>query len=73
MPVRTSLHFTPDGVSSRRALRTINIALLTEGDHQLRWRGWTGICLCHRRLIQPVPCLILPAAGIINPSSKEEV
>ena len=31
VPVRTSLHFTPDGVSRLRAVATINIALLTEG------------------------------------------
>jgi hypothetical protein len=31
VPVRTSLHFTPDGVSRARAVVTINIALLTEG------------------------------------------
>ena len=39
VPVRTSLHFTPDGVSRPRAVITINIALLTEGqttDHRLQ-------------------------------------
>ena len=37
--LRTSLHFTPDGVSRTRAVITINIALLTEGqttDHRLQ-------------------------------------
>lgn len=31
------LHFTPDGVSRPPARVTINIPLLTEGCHQLRW------------------------------------
>jgi hypothetical protein len=31
------LHFTPEGVSRPPALVTINIPLLTEGCHQLRW------------------------------------
>ena len=30
MPVRTSLHLTPDGVSRPRAVITINMGLLTE-------------------------------------------
>jgi hypothetical protein len=39
VPVRTSLHFTPDGVSRPRAVITINMALLTEGqttNHRLQ-------------------------------------
>ena len=32
MCLRTSLHFTPDGVSRTRAVITINMALLTEGE-----------------------------------------
>ena len=39
MPVRTLLHFTPDGVSRPRTVITINMALLTEGqttDHRLQ-------------------------------------
>jgi hypothetical protein len=35
VPVRTSLHFTPDGVSRPRAVITRNIALLTEGQTQI--------------------------------------
>jgi len=31
VPLITSLHFTPDGVSEPRHVVTINIALLTEG------------------------------------------
>jgi len=31
VPVRTSLHFTPDGVTGARAIITINIALLDGG------------------------------------------
>lgn len=31
MPLIASLHFTPDGVSGRRHVLTINISLLTEG------------------------------------------
>ena len=34
MPLITSIHFTPDGVSGPRYVITINIALLTEGDTQ---------------------------------------
>jgi hypothetical protein len=34
VPMRTSLHFTPDGVSRPRAVITINIAHLTEGRPQ---------------------------------------
>jgi hypothetical protein len=39
MCLRTSLHFTPDGVSRTRAVITINMALLTEDqttDHRLQ-------------------------------------
>jgi hypothetical protein len=31
------LDFTPDGVSRPRALLTINMVLLTEGNQRLRW------------------------------------
>jgi hypothetical protein len=39
MCLRNALHFTPDGVSRTRAVITINMALLTEGqttDHRLQ-------------------------------------
>jgi hypothetical protein len=39
MCLRTTLHFTPDGVSRTDAVITINMALLTEGqttDHRLQ-------------------------------------
>lgn len=39
VPVRASLHFTPDGVSRPRPVITINMALLTEGptnNHRLQ-------------------------------------
>ena len=49
MPVTTSLHFTPDGVRSPRTVVPINIALLTEGFHQLRW----GDC-CMRCEVGPI-------------------
>jgi hypothetical protein len=31
VPIRTPIHFTPDGVSRPRTVIAINIALLTEG------------------------------------------
>ena len=36
MPLITSLHFTPDGVSGPRHVLTINIALLTDGGPQTK-------------------------------------
>jgi hypothetical protein len=44
VPLSASLHFTPDGVSRRRYVITINIALLTEGLRpQLKLPGFTRV------------------------------